>query len=237
VQTNCQIACLQLSSQDDVAHNISHVEAMAHQARQEGVSWVFLPECALLMEGSRRELLGKAHVEEGHPMIEAMQALAAKEKLWVQVGSVPVLPTADAEKILNQSVLIDATGQVVARYNKIHLFDVDIGDKDSMGGRYLESKRAEAGEEAVVVATPWGKLGMTICYDVRFPYLYRSLAKAGAEILTVPAAFTRVTGQAHWHHLLQARAIETGSYVIASAQCGDHPGKRQTYGHSLVIDP
>jgi predicted amidohydrolase len=136
-------------------------------------------------------------------------------------------------KVTNRSYLVDAAGEIAARYDKLHLFDVDLAD----GERYRESAAVAPGSNAVVAPTPWATLGLSICYDLRFPYLYRALAQAGAQILTVPAAFARTTGQAHWHVLLRARAIETGCYVLAPCQCGTHGGGRPTYGHSLIVDP
>ena len=136
-------------------------------------------------------------------------------------------------RLLNEAFLVTPDGNIVAHYDKIHMFDVEVDD----GQTYRESAAYQPGTRAVVAATPWGRLGMTVCYDVRFPYLYRSLAQAGAEFISVPAAFTRVTGQAHWHVLLRARAIENGCFVLAPAQCGEHAEKRRTYGHSLIIDP
>ncbi len=140
---------------------------------------------------------------------------------------------ASAEKLANRSLLIDPAGHIAARYDKIHMFDVEIPD----GQSYRESRVYEAGTEAVTAELPWGRLGLTVCYDLRFPYLYRSLAQAGAQFLSIPSAFTRFTGQAHWHVLLRARAIETGCFVFAPAQCGSHDGGRETYGHSLIVAP
>jgi predicted amidohydrolase len=147
------------------------------------------------------------------------------------IGSIH--PPASPQKDWNCSLLLDDKGEIAAQYDKIHLFDVTLKG----GETYRESDRMEAGDTAVLATTPWGKLGMTICYDVRFPHLYRTLAKAGADFLSVPSAFTFTTGSAHWHSLLRARAIENGCYVIAPAQCGTHPGGRRTFGHSLIVDP
>jgi len=157
--------------------------------------------------------------------------LARESGLWLHCGSLAVL--LDNGRVANRTLLLDPRGEVVARYDKIHMFDVDLGN----GEAYRESATFEAGAEAVVACTPWGGLGLSICYDLRFPHLYRSLAKAGADFLAVPAAFTRTTGRAHWHVLLRARAIETGCFVFAPAQCGEHVGGRQTYGHALIVSP
>ncbi|HEY0901864.1 MAG TPA: carbon-nitrogen hydrolase family protein, partial [Micavibrio sp.] len=165
------------------------------------------------------------------PVITRFSALARELGVWIMAGSISVL--LPEEKILNRSILIDAQGNIVADYDKIHLFDVDL----PTGEVHRESAIVKPGTKATVAMTPWGKLGMAICYDLRFANLFRTLAKAGAAILTVPAAFTVPTGQAHWHTLLRARAIENGAFVLAPAQVGTHEGGRETYGHSLIIDP
>ena len=161
-----------------------------------------------------------------------MRGLAAELGIWMLIGSIAVT-LAGEDRLANRSVLIAPDGSVRARYDKIHMFDVEVGD----GQSYRESRAYRPGERAVLAETEFGKLGMTICYDVRFPHLYRKLAQAGAGILTIPAAFTRVTGKAHWHVLVRARAIETGSFVIAPAQGGKHEDGRETFGHSLIVSP
>ncbi|MGE4219659.1 MAG: carbon-nitrogen hydrolase family protein, partial [Alphaproteobacteria bacterium] len=176
--------------------------------------------------------MAAARVEAEEPALAAYRALAAELGIWLLAGSLVVKLT-DDERMANRSFLIDPQGNVAARYDKIHMFDVDLAN----GERYRESATFRPGDRMVVAETPWGGLGMTVCYDVRFPYLYRTLAKAGAGIIAVPAAFTRPTGQAHWHVLLRARAIETGCFVIAPAQCGVHEDGRQTYGHALIVSP
>jgi predicted amidohydrolase len=168
----------------------------------------------------------------------AFQALAVELRALLLVGSLVVWSDAPADadgrrKLANRSFLIDADGAIVADYDKIHLFDVDLGG----GEVYRESSSYAPGNKVVMADTPWGKLGMTICYDMRFPHLYHRLAQDGADFISVPSAFTRPTGRAHWHVLLRSRAIETGCYVFAPAQCGDHAGGRKTYGHSMIIDP
>lgn len=227
------VACLQLSSGDEVNANIAAVLALAEQAVAQGAAFLTLPENAFYMAdpATAREDL-PIFTSENHPGIQAMCEFARDRKVWVLIGSVAVVGQ-DADRRLNRAVLIDAEGKVAASYDKIHLFDVDLGG----GERYAESSRIEPGEQAVLHDTPWGRLGLTICYDVRFPQLYRALAQAGAQMLAVPAAFTAVTGEAHWHVLLRARAIENGCFVIAPAQCGTHPGNRKTFGHSLIVDP
>ena len=169
--------------------------------------------------------------EETHAALAAFRALAKELRIWLHCGSLAViLPSG---KVANRTYVLSPDGAVAAFYDKIHMFDVDLGN----GERYMESATFEAGHEAVTVDLPWGRLGLTICYDLRFPHLYRHLAQAGADFLTVPAAFTRVTGEAHWHVLLRARAIETGCFVFAPAQTGVHAGDRKTFGHALIISP
>jgi predicted amidohydrolase len=170
--------------------------------------------------------------EDGHCALAAFQALAAELGAWLLVGSLTVR-IAGETRVANRSLLLDPAGEIVARYDKIHMYDVDVPD----GENHRESKNFRPGAEAVVAPTPWGRLGMTVCYDLRFAQLYRVLAQSGAIFLTIPSAFTKVTGAVHWHVLMRARAIETGSFVLAPAQTGHHPGHRQTFGHSMVVDP
>lgn len=199
---------------------------LIREAHAQGATFITLPENSFYMAEP-----GKGTPPDAQGNIALCQSLARELKVWILLGSVS-LPTSEG-KSWNRSLLIDDKGAIAARYDKIHLFDVTLKD----GEAYHESKRFEGGNEAVIAHTPWGKLGMSVCYDVRFPHLYRTLAQAGADFLSVPAAFTHTTGSAHWHSLLRARAIENGAYVIAPAQCGMHPGKRRTFGHSLIIGP
>lgn len=225
------IACVQLNSGEDLADNLRQIDALCHRAAASA-PFVLLPENALLMRdpGGKQPL--PAYTEAEHPGIVHCRNLAKSLGIWLLLGSVSVA-SPDPGKRFNRSLLIDDQGEIAARYDKIHLFDVDLGG----GERYEESARIAPGNEACLAATPWGKLGMSVCYDVRFPQLYRRLAQAGAEFLAMPAAFTAKTGAAHWHILLRARAIETGCFVFAPAQCGVHPGGRETFGHALIIDP
>jgi len=198
------------------------------------------PETSDLLEPDRKSLLAKLRPEADHQGIAAYSALAAELGCWLLAGSFLIDRRAEASpgagpdaKPSNRSFLFDPQGQIVARYDKIHMFDVEIPD----GQSYRESRRFEAGGVAVMADLPWGRLGLTICYDLRFPQLYRDLAQAGADFLTVPSAFTRFTGKAHWHLLLRARAVETGCFVFAPAQCGEHARGRSTYGHSVIVAP
>ncbi len=224
-------ACVQLTSGREPADNIAAAGALVRQARAEGADCVLTPETTDMMEPRRPLAFEKAQGEETHAGLAAFRDLAAELGVWLLAGSFVVKLSAD--KLANRSFLIGPDGSLAARYDKIHMFDVEIPD----GQSYRESRAYKAGEAAVTADLPWGRLGMTVCYDLRFPQLYRSLAKAGADFLTVPSAFTRYTGQAHWHVLLRARAIETGCFVFAPAQCGRHAEGRETYGHSLIVAP
>ena len=225
------VACIQTNTGDDLAANLSSALALARRARSAGADLIAFPEVVSLIELDRDALVGKAQVEDGHDALAAFAAFASAAKLWLLVGSMTI--GLGGGRLANRSFLMDPEGRVAARYDKIHLFDVDLPD----GRSPRESDRYDAGEAAVLAKLPWGGLGMTVCYDLRFPVLYWKLAQAGADFLAVPSAFTRTTGRVHWHALLRARAIETGCYVIAPAQCGDHRGGRQSYGHSLVVEP
>jgi predicted amidohydrolase len=205
-------------------------EAIASLAAQ-GAKIIFTPEMSGLLDKDRKRALGNIRPEADDPVLAAVRSAAAAHKVWVALGSLAL----DSGEGLsaNRSFLIDDGGAIRARYDKIHLFDVTLAGGES----YRESSSYRPGAAAVTAETPWGTLGLTICYDVRFPQLHAALAKAGAVILAVPAAFTRPTGKAHWHVLLRARAIETGSFVIAAAQTGEHADGRATFGHSLVVGP
>ena len=229
--TTFKLACVQTNSGREMAPNIEAVTRLVRLAGEAGADFISLPENVSMLEPRGRLIKEKARPADAHPALEAFQALAKDVDAWLLVGSLTVKLT--GEKVANRSYLLDANGAIVAWYDKIHMFDVDLPGGES----YRESAIFEPGGRAVVAATPWGGLGMSVCYDLRFAALYRSLAKAGARFLTVPSAFTRVTGEAHWHALLRARAIENGCYVIAPAQCGEHAEGRQTFGHSLIIDP
>ena len=230
------VGLVQPNAGSDMAANIAFVAGQARRARDEGASFILTPENTSLMDWGRKTLIAKSFSESDHPALAAFRELARELSAWFLAGSLHVKPEGWSEqndRIANRSYLIDGGGNVVAKYDKIHMFDVDLKGGES----YRESSTFCPGEQAVVAPTPWGLLGMTICYDLRFPYLYRSLAHKGASMLTIPSAFTRQTGQAHWHVLQRARAIETGCYVLAPAQCGEHANNRKTFGHSLVVAP
>jgi predicted amidohydrolase len=232
-----KVACVQTTTGPDVATNIEHASGLINDAAKAGANLIVLPEVVNVMDLNRKDLATKTVFEDEDTALKAFRLLAAKLDIWLLIGSLVIKHTALDDngnpKFANRSFMIDNTGEVTARYDKIHMFDVDLDDGES----YRESNAYEPGSEAVLTDTPWGKLGMTICYDLRFPYLYRHLAHEGAKFLAIPAAFTRPTGKAHWHVLMRARAIENGCFVFAAAQCGDHGEGRLTYGHSIIVDP
>jgi deaminated glutathione amidase len=211
--------------------NLDEAVRLIGRAKDNGADYVLTPEMTNVMELSREKLFAVIAEEEKDICLAAFRDLARKLSLHLHIGSLAIRVSHD--KAVNRSFLIDPKGEIVARYDKIHMFDVDLGGGES----YRESNSYRAGDLAVLADLPWGRFGLTVCYDLRFPSLYRALAEAGATILTIPSAFTRVTGEAHWHVLVRARAIETGSFVLAAAQGGKHENGRETFGHSLVVDP
>jgi predicted amidohydrolase len=224
-------ACLQVNASNDMEANITTAEALTRDAVNHGAQLVLMPENVAMMAWGRDNIISQARAAEDHPALKRFRALASDLKIWLHAGSLAiVLP---GGKIANRTYVLSPDGAVAAQYDKIHMFDVDLDNGES----YRESATFEAGNNAVTVALPWGTLGLTICYDLRFPHLFRHLGQAGADFLTVPAAFTKVTGEAHWHVLLRARAIETGCFVLAPAQTGTHAGERKTFGHALIINP
>ena len=229
------VGLVQMTSGRDLGPNIEAASSLIREARAAGADFVLTPETTTMMEPRRRLTLEKAMPEAEHAGVSAFAALAAELEIWLLIGSMTVGlgDAGEDDKVANRSFLFDPAGRIAARYDKIHMFDVEIPD----GQSYRESSTYRPGSAAVTAALPWGTLGLSVCYDLRFPHLYRSLAQAGADFLTVPAAFTQFTGQAHWHVLLRARAIETGCFVFAPAQCGEHAEGRRTYGHSLVVAP
>ncbi len=224
-------ALVQLSAGPKIPENLVTLEALIREAKAAGADFVALPENCTQIEPDKDISIKQAEPEESHEALPRLRSLADELDLWLLVGSLTV--RAAPQHIWNRSYLLAPDGAVAARYDKIHLFDVAVGD----GQSYRESSYTAPGTTAVVADLPWGRLGLTICYDLRFPHHYRLLAQSGADFLTVPSAFTKLTGASHWEVLLRARAIETGCFVLAPAQCGTHAGGRQTYGHSLIIDP
>jgi predicted amidohydrolase len=222
---------VQLCSGRDVARNVRIAIDLIREAAAQGADYIQTPEVTTLMELDRPRLLAEIVPEQGNPSLAAFIETARDLGRWLHIGSMAV--KLDDGRMANRSYLIAPDGRITARYDKIHMFDVDLGNGDV----YHESESYAPGTKAVIAKLPWGPLGMTICYDLRFPALHRALAKNGAKFLAVPAAFTRITGEAHWHTLLKARAVEAQSYVFAAAQGGRHENGRETFGHSLIISP
>ena len=223
-------ACVQMRSGRDPALNRDAAVAAIREAAERGAHYVQTPEMTSLLERDRPSLFQKIRAPEDDPTLGALRDVARERGVAVHVGSLAVK---NGDKVANRAFVIDREGAITASYDKLHLYDVDLPNGES----YRESATYTGGARAVVADLPWGRLGVAICYDVRFPALYRALAEAGAEILSAPAAFTRQTGEAHWHVLQRARAIETGSFMISAAQGGRHEDGRETYGHSVIVDP
>jgi predicted amidohydrolase len=226
-----KVALLQMRSGLEPEANLAAVLAGIDEAKRGGADYVQTPEMTNVLEIKRERLFTKIVGDEQDATLATLREVARKLSIFIHIGSLAI--KASPEKAVNRSFLIDRNGDVVARYDKIHMFDVDLAGGES----YRESNTYRAGELAVVADLPWGRLGLTVCYDLRFPALYRALAEAGASFLAIPSAFTRQTGEAHWHVLMRARAIENGCFVFAAAQGGKHDNGRETYGHSLVVDP
>jgi predicted amidohydrolase len=211
--------------------SLAQASRLIREAAAQGADYVQTPEVSNMMQLNRAALFEHLATEENDASLKAYRALATELKIHLHIGSLAL--RFSEEKAVNRSFLIGPEGNILASYDKIHMFDIDLPGGES----YRESANYQPGETAVISDLPWGRIGLSICYDVRFPALYRALAEAGASFITVPSAFTRKTGEAHWHTLLRARAIETGCFVFAAAQCGLHENKRETFGHSLIVDP
>jgi predicted amidohydrolase len=224
-------ACIQMRSGDDVGENIRDAEKLIRQAAKDGAQFIATPENTTLMAPDGGAKLAHSFDEAHDPALPVFRALAKELGVWLLAGSLAI--KVSETKTANRSFLFSPDGNITARYSKIHLFDVDLPS----GEKYRESNTVAGGDTAVVARTPWGGIGLTICYDIRFARLYRELAKGGAFAFTAPSAFTETTGKAHWHVLLRARAIENGAFMIAPAQGGVHANGRHTYGHSLIVGP
>jgi predicted amidohydrolase len=229
--TAFRAACVQMRSGEDVAENIRSASALVREAATQGAQFIATPENTTLMARDAGAKLSQSFDEAHDPALPVFVALAKELGVTLLIGSLAI--KLSESKTANRSFLIAPDGRITARYSKIHLFDVDLESGES----YRESNTVAGGNEAVLAETPWGGIGLTVCYDMRFPQLYRALAQRGAFAFTVPSAFTVPTGQAHWHVLLRARAIENGAFVIAPAQGGRHANGRSTYGHSLIVAP
>ena len=231
-----KVAALQLCASDDPVANLALTLSMVQQASEAGAQFIATPEVTNCVSSSRRRQTEVLALQEDDQTLAAMCAAAARFGVWISIGSL-ALKLPDDDRFTNRSFMIDPSGQIVAQYDKIHMFDVTLSETE----QYRESDGYRAGDHAVIADIAFAKIGMTICYDIRFPHLYRRLAKSGASILLIPAAFAQPTGRAHWEVLLRARAIETGCFVIAAAQTGEHKttqGRpRKTYGHSMIVSP
>jgi predicted amidohydrolase len=225
------VGLVQMNSGPEIEPNIESASAFIREAAAGGAKLIVTPENTTMIETVREKQMARAYPEEKHPGVSAFSELARELGVWLSIGSMTI--GLGGDKAANRSFLFGPDGGIAARYDKVHMFDVEVPD----GQTYRESATFRPGEEAVLADLPWGRLGITICYDIRFPYLYRALAKAGASFITTSAAFTEMTGKAHWHVLQRARAIETGCFIFAAAQTGEHTNKRRTYGHSLVVAP
>ena len=235
---NFTAACVQSTAGSDSEPNLRMVRDLVRRARDVGADLIMTPEASNFVESGRRRR-EKARREADDPFLTGMRSVARETGAWLLIGSLVIDPTGEPDatagetRLANRSFLVDPGGRIVARYDKIHMFDIDLPGGES----YRESNAYRPGGATIVVDTPWGRLGMSVCYDVRFPHLYRALAQAGADFLVVPSVFTVPTGNAHWHLLLRARAIENGCFVFAPAQWGEHTAGRRSYGHSLIVDP
>lgn len=226
-----KVACIQMDGGPDITENLRDAEALISVAESDGALFVLTPELTDMVLPPGTRSVEEAYLEEDHPAVPFFSDVAQRREIWLQIGSIIV--KREDGRLVNRGYLFDPHGKIVARYDKIHLFDVDLPTGES----HRESKMFAPGTQSVVADIYGAKLGMSICYDLRFAYLYRKMAQDGAQIISVPAAFTVPTGQAHWEVLLRARAIETGSFVMAAAQGGSHRGARKTYGHSMIITP
>ena len=226
-----RVGLVQMRSGRTPQANLDAAVTLIGEAKRAGADYVQTPEMTNIMEINRDKLFSTIVDEDSDISLATFRELARSLSIYVHIGSLAIKVSPD--KAANRSLLIDPKGEIVARYDKIHMFDVDLAGGES----YRESRNFRPGESAVLSDLPWGRLGLTVCYDLRFPALYRALAEAGASFLAIPAAFTQQTGEAHWHILNRARAIENTCYVISAAQGGKHENGRETYGHSIVVDP
>ena len=225
------VACIQSTATPDISQDIRILTDLVREAAAKGARFIALPEYCAGLDTKDGKMFPVAFSERAHPVLPAMGALAQQLQAWLLIGSIGV--QAEDGRIFNRSFMLSPGGAITARYDKIHLFDIDLG----AGRSYRESATIAGGDTAVIAPCAEGLIGLSICYDIRFPQLYRAYAQAGAQMMAAPAAFTRVTGEAHWHVLQRARAIENGAYVISPGQCGTLAGGAECYGHSLIVDP
>lgn len=232
MENRLTLGLVQITSTTSVDRNAELIEPLVREAAAKGAQLISLPEVVNLVDIRKGRSIREARIETEDSCLNLLKELAAELKVWIHAGSLAI-KLEDDDRMANRAYMIDDQGEIRARYDKIHMFDVDLEGGES----YRESKLFKPGKEAVLVETPWGLIGLTICYDLRFPHLHRTLAENGARVILNPAAFTAKTGKAHWHTLLSARAIETTCFIAAAAQTGSHEDGRETYGHSLAIAP
>lgn len=231
MSNHVNVGLVQMTSTPDMDENIRNCCTYISKAAEAGANFILTPEMTNIFQPKNSELVKACFHEGDDPYLVKLQNSAKQNNVWLLVGSMAFL--SDGDKLSNRSIIISPKGEIVARYDKLHMFDAALPN----GETYKESKSYQAGNTAVVAKLPFANIGMSICYDLRFPTLYQALAQAGADILLVPSAFTKTTGKAHWHTLLRARAIETGCFILAPAQVGKHSGGRETFGHSLIVNP
>ncbi len=227
-----KIGIIQTQSGIDIAHNIANIAPLITNAANDGAELISLPEVVNLMQIDRKQAIAQIKYQDDDIFLKKCCELSRELGIWLHIGSL-IIKVKNRDKPVNRSFMINDKGKICATYDKIHMFDVDLENGES----YRESSMFDAGNHAVIIDSPWGIIGMTICYDLRFPYLHRKLAQAGARLILCPAAFTKKTGKAHWHILLRARAIENSCFIAAAAQNGTHEDGRETYGHSLIASP
>ena len=226
-----RVSCIQLKSNNNILHNLKKTEELIFKAVKQKTDFILTPEISSVFSLEKKKLLKISKFMKQDIYLNGIKKLAKKYKKWILVGS--LITKVSKNKLVNRSVLVDKTGKIRTFYDKIHMYDVVLSKKE----KYFESKIFSAGKQIKSFNLPWGKLGLSICYDLRFPNMFRSLAKKGSLFISVPSAFTETTGKKHWHILLKSRAIENFSYIFAPAQCGTHWNKRKTYGHSLIVSP
>ena len=231
--SSCRVAVLQMTSGIDPLANAATIADAAARAAGEGAAMLFTPEMSGLIDRDRARATPHIVAEDANPVLAAAREAAARHGLWVHLGSLAIRPEDGDGRWANRAFVIDASGAIAARYDKMPMFDVDL----ATGETWRESAAYRPGEQAVTVATPLGRLGLAICYDLRFPALFEALGQARCDAIAIPAAFTVPTGAAHWHLMQRARAVEASAFVISAAQTGHHEDGRETYGHSLVVDP
>ena len=230
-QQKFTVACVQLNSKQSISKNLADTKKYINKACDKGADFILTPEVSNIVSLSKNHLLENTYLEDKDPFLSEIKLLAKKRSVWILLGSIIIKDKKN--KLYNRSYLINSSGKIVSKYDKIHMFDVNI----SKGESYKESSIFTKGKKIITAKLPWGRIGMSICYDLRFPTLYRKLCSKGANMISIPAAFTRPTGKAHWQTLIKSRAIENSSFVFAPAQCGVHSSSRKTYGHSLIVSP